>query len=136
MLIVNGTQVTDSGIAELKKALPKLQIEKLTPVQEKANEQINRAGGILYTNAGATVRVDFKGEALTDLKLGELKEHLEVWKTSLKELNFPRSKITDKGLEHLKGLTSLKHVKLTGADVTTEGVQALEKALPGLKIER
>ncbi len=136
LLILNGTKVTHAGIADLKKALPKLQIEKLTIVQEKANDEINKAGGILYTNAGKTLRVDFRGKAVTDADLAGLKESLEVWKNSLNELNFSRSKITDNGLKHLRGLTGLKRLKLSGAEVTAEGVQALEQAIPGLKVER
>jgi uncharacterized protein (TIGR03067 family) len=135
LLIVTGTKVTDAGIAELKKALPKLEVEKLTPIQEKANDEINKAGGILYTNVGATVRVDFRGAAISDARLAELKPFLEVWKSSLKELNFLNSEMSDKGLIHLKGLTSLKRMKLKGAKVTAEGAQALEQAIPGLKIE-
>lgn len=136
LLIVNGTKVTDSGIADLKNALPELQVEKLTTAQEKANDEINKAGGILFSNAGIIERVDFRGAAVTDNKLGELKESLEVWKNSLKELNLLSSEITDKGLNHLKGLTALKRLRLTGAKVTSEGVQALEQAIPGLKVER
>jgi len=136
LLILNGTKVTDNGITDLKKTLPKLQIEKLTIVQEKANDEINKAGGILYTNAGKTLRVDFRGKAVTDAGLAELREYLEVWKNSLNELNFSRSKITDNGLKHLRGLTGLKRLKLSGAEVTAEGVQALEQAIPGLKVER
>jgi uncharacterized protein (TIGR03067 family) len=135
LLIVNGTKVTDAGIADLKKALPKLEVEKLTPVQEKANDEINKAGGILHTNVGATVRVDFRGAAITDAKLAELKPFLEVWKYSLKELNFLNSEISDTGLIHLKGLTGLKRLKLSGAKVTAEGAQSLERTIPGLKIE-
>ena len=135
LLIVNGTKVTDAGIADLKKALPKLEVEKLTPVQEKANDEINKAGGILHTNVGATVSVDFRGAAITDAKLAELKPFLEVWKYSLKELNFLNSEISDTGLIHLKGLTGLKRLKLSGAKVTAEGAQSLERTIPGLKIE-
>jgi hypothetical protein len=135
LLIVNGTKVTDAGIADLKKALPELEVEKLTPIQEKANDEINKAGGILYTEVGTTVRVDFRGAAISDAKLAELKPFLEVWKSSLKELNFLNSEMSDKGLIHLKGLTGLKRLKLTGAKVTAEGAQALEQAIPGLKIE-
>jgi len=135
LLVVTGTKVTDAGITDLKKALPKLEVEKLTPIQEKANDEINKAGGILYTNVGATVRVDFRGAAISDAKLAELKPFLEVGKSSLNELNFLNSEISDKGLIHLKGLTGLKRMKLKAAKVTAEGAQALEQAIPGLKIE-
>lgn len=135
LLIVTGTKVTDAGIAELRKASPKLQVEILTFVQEKANDEINKAGGILFSNAGNIERVDFRGAAVTDVKLAELKEFLEVWKSSLKELNFANTEITDKGLNHLKGMSGLKRLKLTGARVSPEGVKGLEQSIPGLKIE-
>ena len=46
------------------------------------------------------------------------------------------TKVTDAGLEHLKGLTALKHVSLNNTQVTDAGVARLQKALPSCKIDR
>ena len=50
------------------------------------------------------------------------------------ELNLSRSKITDAGLVHLKGLTGLQTLDLGGTEVTDAGFADLKKALPNCKI--
>jgi uncharacterized protein (TIGR03067 family) len=135
-LIVNGTQVTDAGIKALKQMLPKLEVEKLTAAQELANDEINKAGGILFTGNGRLLKVRFAGGRLEDADIAGLKKHLEVWKDTLNDLDLSKSKITDAGLEHLKGLTSLKRLKLRGTGITDGGIASLKKALPKLKVEQ
>ena len=44
--------------------------------------------------------------------------------------------MTDAGLEHLKELKQLKYLNLSGTNVTDDGVQDLQKALPSLRIVR
>jgi len=51
-------------------------------------------------------------------------------------LNLCHTKVTDGGLEHLKGLTQLQQLNVIGTSVTDAGAKSLEKALPGLKIQR
>jgi len=43
-------------------------------------------------------------------------------------------RITDAGLEHLKGLSNLKHLDLDDKKVTAEGRAMLRKALPNCEI--
>ncbi len=49
--------------------------------------------------------------------------------TKLTTLNLSGTKISDVGLGHLKGLTSLKYLNLKGTSVTDEGVNDLKQAL-------
>jgi hypothetical protein len=51
-------------------------------------------------------------------------------------LNLYGTAVTDKGLEQLQGLASLKHLYLWQTKVTAEGAAALQKALPTLVISR
>jgi internalin A len=44
------------------------------------------------------------------------------------------TKVTDSGLEHLKGLMRLKELDLSNTNVTDEGVKKLKKALPNCNI--
>ena len=43
--------------------------------------------------------------------------------------------MTDEGLVHLEALTSLKDLKVTRTNVSEDGVAALQKKLPGAKIQ-
>jgi len=45
------------------------------------------------------------------------------------------SHISDEGLKHLEGLTSLRRLWLVCPQVTAEGVERLQKALPNCAIE-
>jgi hypothetical protein len=44
--------------------------------------------------------------------------------------------MTDKGLEHLKGLTQLQMLFLRETKVTDQGVKKLQQALPKCNIQR
>jgi uncharacterized protein (TIGR03067 family) len=136
-LIVTGTKVTDDGIKRLKQALPRLTVVKLNSAQEAAEEAIIKAGGqIGSTTGGSVIEVHFRGVALTDADLGNLKAHLEAWKATLRTLDVADTKITDAGLEHLRGLIGLKTLDVTGTGVTAVGAKSLEKSLPGLEVKR
>ena len=61
-------------------------------------------------------------------------EHVKVLK-NLRYLNLHwQKKVTDAGLEYLKGLESLQHLDLRGTNVTDEGVNKLQRALPNCRI--
>ena len=47
-----------------------------------------------------------------------------------------RTQIADAWLVHLKGLTNLRRLELTGTKVTAAGVADLQKELPNCKIEK
>jgi len=44
--------------------------------------------------------------------------------------------VTDAGLEHLKGLTTLQELHLSHTKVSDEGVKKFQQALPKCKIQR
>ena len=51
-------------------------------------------------------------------------------------LNLYATGVTDNSIEHLKGLKALSQLYLWQTGVTDEGTKKLQKALPGLEIER
>jgi hypothetical protein len=54
----------------------------------------------------------------------------------LQSLDLSYTRITDAGLEHLRGLTNLALLNLRDTQVTDGGVKKLEEALPNCKINR
>ena len=56
--------------------------------------------------------------------------------TKLSVLDLSGTQVTDAGLAHLKGLTKLSVLDLRGTQVTDAGVKELKQALPSLKIDR
>ncbi|MGO8689070.1 MAG: hypothetical protein ACLQLG_05510 [Thermoguttaceae bacterium] len=59
-------------------------------------------------------------------------EHLKGL-TQLQVLDLSGTQVTDAGLEHLKGLTHLKMLSTAGAKVTDAGVKELEEAMPSMR---
>jgi len=55
--------------------------------------------------------------------------------TQLEELCFFRSQFADAGLDRLRGLSTLRLLRLSWTNVTGEGVRRLQQALPDWKIE-
>ncbi len=55
--------------------------------------------------------------------------------TNLKYLDLTNSRITDTGLENLKGHTRLEQLYVHGTQVTNEGVKSLQVALPDCAIQ-
>jgi hypothetical protein len=54
----------------------------------------------------------------------------------LQSLNLFDTKVTDAGLVHLKGLTSLQSLTLFNTEVTDAGVEGLQSALPQCSISK
>jgi len=75
------------------------------------------------------IRVDLTFSRVTDGGLVHLKGF-----TSLKRLNLKGTRVTDAGLENLKGLTSLEMLRLQETNVTDAGVKKLQEALPNCEI--
>ncbi len=57
-----------------------------------------------------------------------------IAKTKISRLFIARVAITDAGLKHLESMTTLRSLTLKDTDVTTEGLEALQKALPALRV--
>ena len=57
-----------------------------------------------------------------------------IAKTKISRLFIVRAAITDAGLKHLETMTTLRSLTLRDTDVTTEGMESLEKALPALRV--
>ena len=57
-----------------------------------------------------------------------------IAKTKINQLFISRAAITDAGLKYLEKMTTLRSLTLRDTDVTTEGMESLEKALPALRV--
>jgi hypothetical protein len=105
----------------------------------------------LYQREGRTNI--YLGPALTDAGLASLKglKNLEVLSVDgaeitdagleallemprLEVLDLSKTKVSDAGLETLKRIKKLRFVRLDGSRVTCQGAQALQEALPDLRV--
>ena len=91
--------------------------------QADAIAAIKKLGGTvnLDKTSGEVVGVTFRGTQITDAGL----EHLKGL-TSLTTLGLNSTQIADAGLVHLKGLTSLDHLNLTHTQITDAGLEHLK----------
>jgi repressor of nif and glnA expression len=91
--------------------------------QAKAVAEIERLGG--------TVTVDEKSQAVIGVSLRKTKVtdaglvHLKGL-TGLEELDLGKTEVTDVGLKHLKGLNNLQWLGLAGTKVTDAGLKHLQ----------
>ncbi len=108
--------------------------ESVTLTQEQAIAGIEKLGGKVTIDEKSpgkpVIRVDFSRTEVTD-------DGLELLKglTSLQVLALNDTEVTDEGLEHLEGLTNLAWLQIN-TNVTDEGVQKLQTALPSCTILR
>ncbi len=63
-------------------------------------------------------------------------KYLRELTANLEALYLHNTQVTNAGLEHLKGMTSLQYLNLKNTQVTDEGVQRLQRALPNCEIFR
>ena len=116
-------------LASIDKAKKKNDATKATP--EEVIAAIKKLGGqVKVDNNKAVVEVRLVGrqDLLTDAGL----EHLKGL-TNLQTLYLSGTKVTDAGMEHLKGLTELQVLYLSGTQVTDAGLEHL-KGLTNLRI--
>lgn len=143
-ILIQGTQVTEDGIADLKKALPDCEIrwDGSTDAYRAAAKWALGIGGTIETEAGEitdaaqlpqtlilVVRIDVAGNPrVTDDELGILDDM-----THLKTLHIQRTQIGDSGLKHFEGLKHLSVLDLGYTQVSDTGLQHL-KGLTDLSV--
>ena len=101
--------------------------------QAEAVAAIKKLGGSvrLDQTSGEVVMLFLSRSYVTDAGL----EHLQGI-TSLTTLWLQHTLVTDAGLEHLKGLTSLTKLYLGQTQITDAGLAKIKAALPNCKIRR
>jgi beta-lactamase regulating signal transducer with metallopeptidase domain len=106
-------------------SLASSQPAEANPEQAKAVAEIEKLGGKVSVDEKSpdkpVIGVDLDSTKVTDTGL----EHLRGL-TKLQTLNLTRTKVTDAGLEHLKGLTKLQSLNLWNTEVTDAGLEHLE----------
>lgn len=157
-LYIWGHQVTDAGLVHLKglTKLQKLSLNRcqltdagLVHLKELTNLQVLALSGTLVTDAGLVhlkgltklQRLDVSRSGVVDAGLVHLKgltelTHLNLSRSQRCWSNFipPRIQLTDTGLVHLTALTKLQELNVYWTDVTDDGVNELQQALPNCKI--
>ena len=83
----------------------------------------------MVNRQGEIARVDLNSTQISDAGLVHL-----AGLTSLRTLRLMDTQITDAGLVHLAGLTSLQGLFLEETQVTDAGVARLQEALPNCEI--
>ena len=53
----------------------------------------------------------------------------------MQDIGLSGTQVTDAGLVHLKGLTALRWIELSGSKVTPEGIERLRKSLPNAQVD-
>ena len=114
---------------EQEKKLQKLVEEILTPAQLQALENLNSheeeiakfGGRIIFDAANPNVQVDFQGTKITDAGL----EHLKGL-PQLDRLLLRMTEITDAGIKNTAGLKNLKTLWIGETKVTDAGLQHIE----------
>lgn len=135
-LILNDTKVSDEGIARLKKALPRLEVEKQSKVQLDSEKAIQKAGGILMSDQSHLTGIELtRNSDFTDTELKKLEGPLNVWKDSLTDINLAGTGISDLGLKSLSSLHKLKTLDVRGTKVTSAGATELKRLIPGIQIK-
>ena len=86
----------------------------------------------LVDGLNRVVSVDFR-EFSPDVNIDSF---LTIPLLEVEEIWLDGTKVTDAGLLHLRLLTNLKSLHLRDAHVTDEGIAELQRALPGLMIEK
>jgi Leucine Rich repeat len=119
-----GSRVTDAGLEYLA-LMPRLRLVDLRrlKITDTALARLSRVTTLEHLRLAETL-VDDGGLV-----------HL-VGMGRLKFLDLTGTRVTDAGLVHLKAMPALKWVGLPKAGVTADGAADLQRAIPGLSIDR
>lgn len=92
-----------------------------TPLQQQAVAEIRKLGGEVKGPEDMAVRLTWTGPEVADDGLVHVKEL-----TGLRYLNLSGTAVTDAGLEHLEGLTGLHFLDLSNTQITDAGLVYLQ----------
>jgi len=123
-LVLNGTDVTDAGLAQLTG------LSELEALHVK-NVNVTNHGLVDVAQMTNLAILDLSNNSVTDAGLAHLAPL-----GRLQWLLLENTEVTDAGLEHLAKIPSLRRVTLLETQVTGAGVQRLKAAIPGVDIDR
>lgn len=121
---LENTRTTDDALARLRD-LKKTQVVLLT------GSKVTNIGLGHLEDLTSLDALSMENSDVTDAGLVHLLQLRD-----LRFLNLANTQITDAGLVQLRELTSLHMVRLDGTRVSDAGIAELQRALPGLKVER
>jgi hypothetical protein len=124
LLTLADTKLTDRGLDHVQR-LTSLRALVLT------STSVSDAGIARIENMPQLEGLGLIDTAVTDAGLERLKVLVH-----LKDLGLTSTSVTDVGLAHLHGLKELRLVCIERTRTSDEGVAELQRALPGLKVDR
>jgi len=125
---ISGLQFSKSSIRDLGPLAPLMPRLRTLSIRDAPIED---DGLRPLVNATSLTSLDLKGTKITDAGLKPLSGL-----KGLTTLLLSETQVSDAGLKYLAGLSSLRSLDLRGTAVSDVGTAALQKALPGLKINR
>src|SRR5262245_31672354 len=99
----------------------------VSPDVQRAAEEIAKITGnfpLQGTAAQSYLRITFR-DYPTDAQLAQMKPHLQAVNVPIELWLDQGDKITDAGMEHLKGLTTMRFLDVGSQEVTDAGVQVV-----------
>jgi ribose/xylose/arabinose/galactoside ABC-type transport system permease subunit len=97
-----------------------------------ATAAIQSVGGTIDMHANTGVRVDLSGTQIDDAALQKVADRLQALHVA--DLSLAGTNVTDRGIDALGRLTTLKHLDLSHTQVTRGGTRSLTRALPDVEV--
>jgi len=139
-LVLQDTRMTDQGVAHLGK-LSRLEILMIdrNRITDAGLAKLRPLKGLKLLYVGGAREEEDQDGSIETLRSDEITDaglvHLKGL-TNLMVLGIERTGVTDQGMRHLEGLRKLKQLYIGGTRITDAGARALQRAIPGLKIQR
>ncbi len=130
-LSIDYTAVTSAGLRRFQKAAPRVEIINW---HDYSNGRVCYGVPISDT-CWIVCQANDKDLGYLEWENEFVRKDPERWGKEIARVFVMGEGVTDRGLEHLKGLTRLRRLVLINTQVTDEGIKKFQQALPNCQIE-